>query len=368
MSYKITNKVFLYTSFIFFVLFLFLMYCYDPMHIYRNKNNYYNGNMYVNAKYIIDNINYDSVICGTSILENTSCNEASEKLGGNFTNISLSSSSFKSRNIVLRYLFKKRKIKRIIYSVDMSYFGYFLNEKTGNYLINDWAFLYDNNPFNNIKLYFNEKHIKCLFKWSKNKNCIGYKINYDRPNAWFKEEDYKNSWIYGIKAWKKKYIEEFISEYKNKNDKNLPDIDLIKQKGFEYIFSLINEYKDIDFILIIPPYSTLYYSIMLKNRPNNFNYIQEIIKFIANECSKNKNCSLFAFNNEDFTNDLKNYKDMRHYSEKINSYMLDKVSKNENIINNKNVNDYINKFLNRVKKYDIEDIIRELKNNNLWKL
>ena len=48
--------------------------------------------------------------------------------------------------------------------------------------------------------------------------------------------------------------------------------------------------------------------------------------------------------------------------------MLDKVSKNENIINNKNVNDYINKFLNRVKKYDIEDIIRELKNNNLWKL
>lgn len=88
---------------------------------------------------------------------------------------------------------------------------------------------------------------------------------------------------------------------------------------------------------------------MLKNRPNNFNYIQEIIKFIANECSKNKNCSLFAFNNEDFANDLKNYKDMRHYSEKINSYMLDKVSKNENIINNKNVNDYINKFLNRVK-------------------
>ena len=88
---------------------------------------------------------------------------------------------------------------------------------------------------------------------------------------------------------------------------------------------------------------------MLKNRPNNFNYIQEIIKFIANECSKNKNCSLFAFNNEDFTNDLKNYKDMWHYSEKINSYMLDKVSKNENIINNKNVNDYINKFLNRVK-------------------
>lgn len=59
---------------------------------------------------------------------------------------------------------------------------------------------------------------------------------------------------------------------------------------------------------------------------------------------------------------------MWHYSEKINSYMLDKVSKNENIINNKNVNDYINKFLNRVKKYDIEDIIRELKNNNLWKL
>ena len=56
MSYKITNKVFLYTSFIFFVLFLFLMYCYDPMHIYRNKNNCYNGNMYV-KNHVVNKMN-----------------------------------------------------------------------------------------------------------------------------------------------------------------------------------------------------------------------------------------------------------------------------------------------------------------------
>jgi hypothetical protein len=43
---------------------------------------------------IINNYEFDSIILGTSMLENTSAKEAGEKLGGKFMNISLSGSNF----------------------------------------------------------------------------------------------------------------------------------------------------------------------------------------------------------------------------------------------------------------------------------
>ena len=67
---------------------------------------------------IINNYEFDSIILGTSMLENTSAKEAGEKLGGKFMNISLSGSNFYERSFVLEYALRKKEIKKIIYSLD----------------------------------------------------------------------------------------------------------------------------------------------------------------------------------------------------------------------------------------------------------
>ena len=60
----------------------------------KNIANIYKANMRQQAAGIINNYEFDSIILGTSMLENTSAKEADEKLGSKFMNISLSGSNF----------------------------------------------------------------------------------------------------------------------------------------------------------------------------------------------------------------------------------------------------------------------------------
>lgn len=62
-----------------------LLYIYDPLMLYHKpyfRKETFSTDMRVQAKAIIDNYDFDSIIIGSSILENTSAKEANDKLGG----------------------------------------------------------------------------------------------------------------------------------------------------------------------------------------------------------------------------------------------------------------------------------------------
>src|SRR5574344_433334 len=88
------------------ILFTYIYY-YDPMQIfhksYITKDLHLHGNMRQQAAGIINNFEFDSIILGTSMLENTSSFEASKIVGGNFVNISLILIKKNKKNPVLSY-------------------------------------------------------------------------------------------------------------------------------------------------------------------------------------------------------------------------------------------------------------------------
>lgn len=63
------------------------------------------------AKGIIDNTDFNGVILGTSMLENTSAKEAGEKLGNKWVNLSIKGANFEDRNIIFKYITKHKKNK-----------------------------------------------------------------------------------------------------------------------------------------------------------------------------------------------------------------------------------------------------------------
>ena len=68
------------------------LFIYDPLKLFHNRGkykDYIQGNMREQAAGIINNRDFDSIILGTSMLENTSAKEASKQLSGNFVNISV---------------------------------------------------------------------------------------------------------------------------------------------------------------------------------------------------------------------------------------------------------------------------------------
>ncbi len=124
MYYKKLVFTYLTIISILFSLFFGLLYIYDPMQIFHKpwgRPITFSKNMRQQAAGIINNYSFDSIILGTSMLENTSSKEASKLFGGKFINISLSGSSFYERSYILKYALRKKNIKTVIYSLDSYY-------------------------------------------------------------------------------------------------------------------------------------------------------------------------------------------------------------------------------------------------------
>ena len=137
---------------------LVLVFVADPLQLFNkhSDNKLLVGNMRQQAAGVINQYKFDSIVLGTSMLENTSSKEASNILGGNFTNISLSGSDFHTRSIVLKYALKNKEIKRVLYSLDG-------NVLTGSSISNtsNFDYLYDDNKLNDLKAYINPKYLLC---------------------------------------------------------------------------------------------------------------------------------------------------------------------------------------------------------------
>ena len=84
-----------------------ILWLYDPLQLFHKpifRETTFFGDMRLAARGIIRYYDFDSVILGTSMLENTSAKEAGEKLGGKWVNLSLINSSYDERAVVLEYL------------------------------------------------------------------------------------------------------------------------------------------------------------------------------------------------------------------------------------------------------------------------
>ena len=94
---------------------------------------------------------YDGLILGTSMLENTSGEEAGRLLGGRFLNVSLSGSMAFERSYLLRFALRAGRVKHVVFSLDWYAFG--MDRDRKDRPLAEWTFLYEE-PFP-LRVYFN---------------------------------------------------------------------------------------------------------------------------------------------------------------------------------------------------------------------
>lgn len=341
-------------------------YVYDPLQIFHKHwfvpENTLNSNMRLQAAGLINNYDFDSVIIGNSILENTSAREASEVLGGKYINLSLSGSGPYERSIVLNYLLKKRKIKTIILQIDLN----FNNSGHGGYPINYWSVLYDDKRFNDIKVYLEKRFLKCLATFSFSSQCVGREVDIDRPNAW-KDNPGVKSRFGGIDKWITYHNHRQLSNLMHNTLSNISSLDIKSTQinSFEnetsklefvdnYLISFVRSYKDVRFIFIVPPYSRLYYAI--EARQNGLGLYFSWLRYLTKLAEKYSNLEIYAFGDRDFVDDIANYRDIYHYSEEINSFMLHAIASKDGLLTKDNIDQYIETVDQLTREYDIQAI------------
>lgn len=355
-------------------------YIYDPMQVFHKawgRDVTYSTNMRQQAAGIINNYDdYDSVIIGTSMIENTSSQEAKEKLGGRFINTSLSGSSYFERAIVLRSLFRQHKIEKIFYSLDV--YSYMNQTKEyRNYPLAQFDYLYDESFWNDFKVYFNNKYLPCLFLLSESEECIGEKITLDRPNAWFKNEGHSirfgglDKWIASkdnkqiITSFKD--ISEAVQLIKSQEQESLADVDTVINKAKVYIdeniLSFVKTEPNTHFILFDPPYSRIQYAIWAQYDLPKFEIYKEILKYLAKKSDEYSNLEIYSFGEEPFIDDIATYKDLTHYHYSINSWMLSSMSKKKGLLHEETIDQYIENITRKALDYDLIELDNKIKNN-----
>ena len=346
-----------------------LSYWRDPLHLFRapKAELYPEENMRVQAAGIINSFHFDSIILGTSMLENSSSADMEKSLGrGKFVNLSLSGSNFMERSLVLRYALRKKNIKNVFYSLDNKYI---LCNKEYGYPPQHWTFLYDNNRLNDFKLYTSPKYFRAL----RSGTPVGKKGTLDRPNEWM-SNSYHSCRFGGLQNWvsnlDKQGIENFLKKIlpdAASRAKDGPLVQNIERNDEaanyveEYVLSFAEKNPDVEFYLVFPPYWRYYFASMRQTDPEAFAVHQHVVRYTVERAFALGNVYVFGYEDCSFVDDIANYKDVTHYAEHINKYMTETAGKKKHLLTPDNVEAYLMRCDELARNFDIKGLNEQVK-------
>lgn len=349
-----------------FILILFtLLYIRDPFWFFHKpwfREESFMKDMRMQARGIILHKDFDSVIIGTSMLENTSAKEASEKLGGKWVNLSIAGSTFAERFVILNYLFKHKDIKNIIYSLDIRDLNNLDAPKNRNFLAT-----YDDKINNLFGIYLSHRFITCALTFSKKEKCIG-KNNLDiLTNWWLEDQKYFGGFEKWNKGWwsDKNFQNEILKAQDFKPNFNI-DVSDFKNYTEKHLLSFIKKYQNTQFHLIVPSYSRLNYRILSYGEYYNknselFSKYYAIVSWLIKETNKYPNVKIYGFDDLAYADDIRNYKDPAHYNIDMNSIQLDAIKNGTHILTPQNMDEYFKTMEEKIRNYDLTPFVEFIK-------
>ena len=330
----------LVTSFLLYIFIILLAYKVDVFGLNSYQKQYFNNGSYERYQNIgIAKHHKASVILtGTSISENFKVSLIDEKT----IKIPISGSSAKEQNILMTHAITP-ETKKIIW--DVHYTAYYGSSARMHKTMHFPMYLYDESKLNDLKFYASFDTLKITLK----KIFFTQKYftdNFDILYNWYNRDKVK---------FNKKHVMTYIKRYKN----IISNADYNKEYRYELlklnfdtnILPIIKENKDIEFDFFFPPY-TPYYFLGFKET----NTLSDIIRFkeyFIEQCKNFSNVQVYDFSIDYKTiENLNNYKDTHHFSQKISDKIIKDILKKKFLIDG----DWQKKNIEEYKKYLIESL------------
>lgn len=298
-----------------------IIYKFDPMLFFKKSIDSSTITAYMGAPQhlypqIIKKKDYSTVITGTSMCENFISSRVDNTLNVKSINMAVSGSSIYDQANLLRQILKSDNsegIHSVVWGVDLFNLNRSYNlsnrgiSEKASYLLND-GFLSTIKYLVDIEMLQNVKNRRT--------------VNLDRISYW------GDSFVFDSNELKKQWENPLILK---KNTEFLGDINDTAYVGeaniSKNIIEVVKSNPDIKFYIFIPPYSIL----ALYQRGNILELDLKAKLYLAEKLEEYKNVEIYDFTAlSDLTHNLDNYKDLTHYSPKINDYIIDCISKKEN--------------------------------------
>ncbi len=341
-----------------------LLYQYDPLRLFsRHADEPIRvvSDLRQQAISFIRYTDYESVILGSSIMENASADQATKLFDEQFINLSLSGSTYFIRSFPLRKILQNRPVKTIIYSVDFLYKAAY-----GDLPVD---YLYDDNRLNDFAVYLNKKYMQCLLEWSNSDSCRGVETTLDMPKNWMQYESHMKRFG-GAESWKKNQDNAQIAHaLKNWGmaieavENNSPILipkrqekyytEKITQQLNEGLITYVRKYPNTRFIAVFPPYFINLFAQWQQSYPSRMCRYLHTLRYLVKQSEHYPNLQVYAFINNDYTNDIANYKDETHYHPDINRAMIAEIAAGKNRVTSENLDIIIRLLQNRAASYDL---------------
>ncbi len=261
------------------------------------------------------NFDYDTLLVGSSVMENNNNHWYDEAFGGTSIKAIRSYGATADLCYLMDAAYEDHDIKRVFYNIDPSSLSASAEttyESTGCPM-----YLYDKNPFNDVQYLFN-------------KDVLLTKIPYQIANSFI--GNYDEGLSYNWAKWKTFSKEMALGIYKRSNEEVPMMEETVYQKELNDNISLltaqVKAHPETEFIFFYPVYSMLWWDGIVRSGERDAYIYNE--KQMTKALLEYDNVRIFCFQNEpDIATNLDNYMDTLHFSQDINRLMLDQIIRGE---------------------------------------
>ncbi|MBQ8821816.1 MAG: hypothetical protein IJZ82_04180 [Lachnospiraceae bacterium] len=300
-------------------------------------------------RYLNDGIarwfDYDAIITGTSMTQNFKVSEWNEKMGVNAIKTSYSGASFHEITESLRRAFSYNPdVKIVLCSLDSSRIMYPADkDEYEGYP----EYLYNANPFDDVEYVLNKEVMPKTLAV----------INYTRAGEKTPSMDVYGSWsqyhTFGRDAVAKTMAQ--LPEISEEVVLSEEELAMARENVEKNWLELVKQNPSTEFYLFFPPYSIAYWDALHHTKQMDV-HIQ--LELLATEIMlQAENVHLYAFWDwMDVIGNLDNYMDSMHYSEEINSKIIDAIASTESELTKENYKAYYEGIRELYSNYDYDAV------------
>ena len=327
------------------------IYIIDPYFHYRRPSN---GLIYGNSpseRYIndgiISNFDYDAIITGTSMIQNFKVSEFNSLFGLESVKLPMSGGTYREvDSLCKRALSKRPDIQVILRGLDLRLIN---ADKDAMQSYAYPEYLYNDNRLDDIN-YLLDKH---SLLQGCGMNVIMATIRKREPFDFDNYANWNNKYEFGKDA----VLSSYERPEKSGTVFRLSEAERTTVRGNieQNVTATAKEYPDTRFILFFTPYSICYWDVLSQEGrlTESIQMQEEVIELLL----PYENIELYSFcDNFELVCNLDNYMDMAHYSEDVNSQILQWILEGEYRITEDNFQDYLDKIMDFYGNYDYDSI------------
>ncbi|HEY3487640.1 MAG TPA: hypothetical protein VGL10_06205 [Gammaproteobacteria bacterium] len=291
--------------------------------------------------------NYRSVIIGTSHTANFRLREVQEKIYFRQpVKLIIPLATAYEVNITLATIFEHRNVEAVLYGLDTSVFnttmevGFMRRPNTFP------MYLYENGIYSHIRYLARAStfldSVSAVRRSMQNRDDILF--SYDRMYEWQheKEKDFGET----------KVLARLKPRGRSRRPRPILGIQEFMDSFDSNVLPHLRLHPNTDFIIFYPPYSILKYKQM-----HNAGILEkhlELKKHIYTVTKDLGNVKLYDFQvAQEITHDLDNYKDLTHYHQRINSWMLEQIAAGQYRVNEATVGKYNAELISQAENYNL---------------